>query len=391
MRSPGVKSEANLMNDRYLVGAILQAHQVMSAFHRNEVLRLRDIVERTGLPKATAFRIIHTLSKMDFIEKCDLSRYRLRVLLPKKKRFRIGFDMNGLDTVFTGLVRQSLMQAAAKASIELLTLDNQDGALSLSNADTLIAEGVDLAIVFQGQQSICETLAAKYAAAGVPTIAIDTPVPGAYFFGANNYRAGLMAGRYLGKWAINNWKGISPDVILLEYRRAGPVPQSRVEAMLAGFRHSFRHFEKCPVFRLDTIGNFGSAYDQVQKHLKQNGSRHTLVAAVNDVAALGALKAFAKFGNDELCAVVSQNADQMGRSALRQPQSRLIGSVAYFPERYGDSLIALARNILTGSTPPPPATFTRHALVTPENVDRFYASDALDSRADAEIGQARVG
>ncbi|MBV9309095.1 MAG: helix-turn-helix domain-containing protein, partial [Acidobacteriaceae bacterium] len=164
-----MKAESTLTDDRYLVGAIVQAHQIMTAFRPNEALRLRDIVERTGLPKATVFRIIYTLSKTNFIEKCDPSRYRLRVSLPKKKSFRIGFDMNGLDTVFTGLVRESLSKAAAKAAIELLTLDNQDGALSLSNADTLIEEGVDLAIIFQGQQSICEMLAAKYAAAGVPT------------------------------------------------------------------------------------------------------------------------------------------------------------------------------------------------------------------------------
>ena len=380
-----MKAESTLTDDRYLVGAIVQAHQIMTAFRPNEALRLRDIVERTGLPKATVFRIIYTLSKTNFIEKCDPSRYRLRVSLPKKKSFRIGFDMNGLDTVFTGLVRESLCKAAAKAVIELLTLDNQDGALSLSNADTLIEEGVDLAIIFQGQQSICEMLAAKYAAAGVPTIAIDTPVPGAYFFGANNYRAGSMAGRYLGKWAMHNWQDITPDLILLEYRRAGPVPQSRVEAMLAGFRRSFRHPDQCPVFRLDTIGDFSSAYDQARKHLKQNGSRHSLVAAVNDVAAVGALKAFEEFKLDGLCAVVSQNADPLGRSALRQPQSRFIGSVAYFPERYGENLISLARKILLGLNPPPPATFTRHILLTRENVDRFYGSDALQSPPHALI------
>ena len=32
-------------------------------------------------------------------------------------------------------------------------------------------------------------------------IAIDIPHPGATYFGANNYQAGLLAGHYLARWA----------------------------------------------------------------------------------------------------------------------------------------------------------------------------------------------
>ena len=39
----------------------------------------------------------------------------------------------------------------------------------------------------------------EYLEANIPFIAIDIPHPGATYFGANNYQAGLLAGRYLGK------------------------------------------------------------------------------------------------------------------------------------------------------------------------------------------------
>ena len=42
---------------------------------------------------------------------------------------------------------------------------------------------------------------------GSPVIAIDIPHPGTTEFGANNYEAGLIGGRHLGRWSKKNWPG----------------------------------------------------------------------------------------------------------------------------------------------------------------------------------------
>jgi ribose transport system substrate-binding protein len=376
-------SAASFKGDPYLVGAFLQAYQVMASFRSNEALRLRDVVARTGLAKGTAFRILYTLYKTGFLEKTDPNQYRLRITLPAKNRYRLGFDMNENDTGFTAVVSESLVRAASNASAELLVLGNQDGKLSLQNAESLIRERVNLAIVFQGDQSIAEALAAKYADAGIPMIAVDVPHPGAYFFGANNYRAGVLGGRYLGRWANLHWPNETFNIVLIEYRRAGSIPQSRVSGMLAGFRDSFRDYDKCTIFHLDSIGDYASGYEVVKKHLHQRQPRKTLVAAVNDPAALAAIHAFEEAGFCDSCAVISQSAEPRARAEMRRPASCLIGSVAYFPEKYGPHLISLARKILVGPIPPP-ATFTRHVLITPENVDRVYPDDEILSCVNGE-------
>jgi ribose transport system substrate-binding protein len=368
--------------DRYLVGAFLQAHQVLSAFRPHEVLRLRDVVARTGLAKGTAFRLLYTLHQTGFLEKTDPNQYRLNITLPRKKRYRFGYDMNRSDP-FTTVVTESLVQAAAGISAELLTMDNQDGKLSLQNADVFVRERVDVAIVFQGDQSIAEALASKLTEARIPIIALDVPHAGAYYFGANNYRAGVLGGHYLGKWAKLEWPETAPDVILIEYRRAGPVPQSRVAGMLAGFRDAFRDYEKCSIIRLDSIGDYGSAYEATRSYLRERAPRKTLVAAVNDPAARGAIRAFEEAGLGEFCAVLSQSGDPLSRAEIRRPGSRLIGSVAYFPEKYGGNIVSLARRILTGPQPPL-VTFTRHVLITAENVDRVYPNDSLLAYSGAE-------
>lgn len=50
--------------------------------------------------------------------------------------------------------------------------------------------------------------------------------------------------------------------------------------------------------------------------------------------------------------------------------------MAYFPEKYGDGLIRLALDILGGKAAPP-AMFTTHQIITPDNVDHFYPNDGL--------------
>ena len=70
-------------------------------------------------------------------------------------------------------------------------------------------------IAFQTDEAIAPAIAARYHETGVPMIAIDIPHPGATYFGANNYEAGLLAGRYLGKWAKQQWHGQADELLLV--------------------------------------------------------------------------------------------------------------------------------------------------------------------------------
>jgi ribose transport system substrate-binding protein len=77
---------------------------------------------------------------------------------------------------------------------------------------------------------------------------------------------------------------------------------------------------------------------------------------------------------------MGQNASPEGRTELREPNTRLIGSVAFFPERYGDDLIRVSLDILN-QRQVPPAVFVEHKLVTPATVDHYYPNDSLSELA----------
>jgi ribose transport system substrate-binding protein len=270
-----------------------------------------------------------------------------------------------------------LQRAAATEGVELICVDNRyNPRIAQRNADVLVREKVDLVIEFQTDEQIAPIVAAKYREAGIPLIAIEIPHPGATYFGANNYEAGMIGGRYLGRWAKQHWHAAVDEIVLVALKRAGSLPQMRLTGMLVGMKEACPHLEICPVTFLDGNGVLGDSFEAMRKHLRGSRSRHILVGAINDPSALGALRAFQEAGRTDACAVMGQNASPEGREELRQPGTRLIGSVAYFPEKYGDDIVALALEILH-RRPVPPAVFVKHQLVTPDTVDHIYPNDGL--------------
>lgn len=62
----------------YIVKSIVHASQVLNACQsKGEVLRLRDVVTRTGFNKGICFRLLYTLNTCGFIEKTGENQYRL--------------------------------------------------------------------------------------------------------------------------------------------------------------------------------------------------------------------------------------------------------------------------------------------------------------------------
>ena len=364
--------------NRYLVKSVVHASQILSVFQsRGEILRLREVAERTNYNKGMCFRLLYTLHECGFLEKTGDNQYRLVSDKRPIRQYRIGYASHGQDCSFTSEVQASIVRAAEEINIELILTDNRyDAKTALRNADHLVHEKVDLVIEFQAAESVAPAIAAKYLEAGIPFIAIDIPHPGATYFGANNYEAGMIAGRHLGRWAKKNWYGEVDQVLLLEVSRAGSLPRARMKGMTAGLKEVLRLPEQTPIIQVDADGQFKTALEVVRKHLRGCQLKRILVGAVNDSSALGALRAFEESGRASHCAVVGQNAEPEERVEIREPRTRLIGSVAYFPEKYGDGLIRLALDLLAHK-PVAPACFTKHQLITPENVDHFYPNDSI--------------
>ena len=375
--------------DPYLVKSVVHSSKILSAFRSaGEALPLREISIRSGLPKTMAFRLLYTLEKCGMIEKLGANLYQSSFRPLRQRVCRLGYAAQGSDYQFSREVTASLERAAQAAGIDLISLDNRYNAkIAQRNADLLVREKVDLAIEFQTDETVAPIVAAKYREAGIPMIAIDIPHPGATYYGANNYEAGLIGGRYLGRWVKEHWHSEVDEIILLELPRAGNLPQMRLTGMLVGINLVLPTAKNCRITHLNGDGDLGPSFEVVRKYIRGTRSRRLIVGAINDVSAIGALRAFQEAGRAETCAIMGQNASPEGRAELREPNTRLVGSVAFFPERYGPDLIKVSLDILN-KRPVPPAVFVEHKLVTPTTVEHYYPNDSLMQTAAGMLTSA---
>ena len=309
-------------HNRYLVKSLVHASRVLEAFQSSgDVLRLRDVVTRTGFNKGMCFRLLYTLHQCGFLDKVGENHYRLASEVRRRRLYRIGYAAQGQDTSFDREVRDGLVRAAEREHVELIVVDNRyQPKIALRSADYLIKEQVDLVIEFQTDELIAPAIASKYLEASIPFIAIDIPHPGATYFGANNYQAGLMAGHYLGRWAKKHWNGEPDEILLVELHRAGSLPQARIRGVQSGIGEVLRVPERCRSVSVDGDGQFQTTLERVRKHLRESKAKRVLVGAVNDSSALGALRAYEEAGRASECVIVGQNAEPEARAELRSAE-----------------------------------------------------------------------
>ncbi len=378
---PDASSSAGKYPDRkrsYTVQSVVRAVAVLNAFSStSEVLDLRVVAGRVRLNKGTTFRLLETLVETGLLERAGKQGYRSSIQTTRAKRFRLGYASQSNLLPFTSAVTDGLITAASAENIELLVLNNKFSArVALQNADIFVSENVDLVIDSQININVAAQIAAKFSDARIPFIALDIPHPGAIYFGADNYKAGRMAGRYLARWTLKHWKGNADQVILLGVDAAGPLLNARLTGIVDGIRELLPNAADIPNHHFDTKGGqFEATLDIVRKYLRRRKTGRVLVGAVNDTTAMAALQAFREVGLEKECAIAGQDGSVLAREEMRRPFSRLVCSVAYFPETYGVRIIHLALDILNRRSVPP-AIFIQHELLTEENVDKIYANDA---------------
>jgi ribose transport system substrate-binding protein len=316
------------------------------------------------------------------IERHSKNSYRLAASRSQSKQIRLGYAAQSEEFSFSRLVSDSIRSAAYAAGIDLMVLNNRySPKTAVNNAELFVREQVSLVIEFQTNQQSASIVASKLIEARIPIIAIEIPHPGATYYGANNYRAGLIGGHALAHACVAEWDGTVDEVLLLELPMAGPLPQSRLAGTLAGIREILPRIPDQRVVFMNGNGRYETSLDIMRKYLRKSKMQRVLVSGINDPSCLGALRAFEEAGREKHCIIAGQNGSIEARRELRRPGSRFVGSVGYFPEQYGEAVIPLALDMLQ-ERDVPPATFVKHRLLSSSNVDVFYPNDSLISLAD---------
>lgn len=370
-------------NQQYHLGTLEKGLRILDYLERTrQPLRISEIVAASQMQRGAVFRILATLESAGYIERLDDKRYRA---ISRRRKIRIGYSGPLTGTAFRRDVTLGLQKAAADSGFELIMLDCNEEVPEehIANAQTFIDAKVELAVVFLTQDLFAHVLADKFISARVPVIAIETPIPGAIFFGGNNFRAGFMAGQALGSFARDNWNGKFDRLVLVESSLSAPSTQARLSGAVAGLRDIMPEISDSRIVHLDGLAHRNTSRAAIEKLLHSTPTQHRLlISTLNDPSAVGALQAIRATGREKWTVVVGQNATAESRAEIFRGNSPLIASVAYFPEKYGERVIALAHSIINREQTPL-AVYTPHVLLDSSNIGRYYKCDQLEDEQTA--------
>src|SRR5438105_7855206 len=288
-----------------------------------------------------------------------------------------GVTLEGLG--FTGAeVRRSFELAARTLPVDMLYFDNAgDPARAIANTDAAIAAKIDLLIEYNADAEANAEIARRLAASSIPALALVDPLPGAPLYGPDNRAAGGIAGHALGVFALETWPGEQVlGVVIGDLADPSPAVRDRVQGITEGLRESLPSLN---LALLDTGGQSVRADALLAKFLQTQGGKRVLIATLDDLAALYAKNAIEMNRRQSDCIIVSQGLDRNIHGSASEkkeidPNNRgsvVLGSVAYYMDRYGYEVLPLALRLLAGEKLPPRAV-TQHILVTAANVFREY-------------------
>ena len=270
-----------------------------------------------------------------------------------ERPYTIGFANLCEKIPFASTVRQSIEAAAARhPNLSLVVRDNNmDSDTALANVQEFAATPVDLAIIYHIDEHMGNIFNSTLVKGRIPILAIDIPISWTVFFGVNNRKAGFLAGVALGKWAKRNWDGQIDKILAITEHRVSAAVSARVESGIEGLLSEVS-CEKDAIFYVDGGNERAEARRVALPVLERwDGVHRIAVLGFNDDTALGALDAARELGRENDVAVAGQGAD-LAVEEFKRPGTRLVASTAYYPERYGEQVIALALRMLNGERVP---------------------------------------
>jgi ribose transport system substrate-binding protein len=292
----------------------------------------------------------------------------------------IGFANLSRDIPFTQLVEQGILTNAEAAGIEIVVGDNAlDGPTALSVAQSFGARNLDGVIEFQLDVNFGGAIMDVFDPQGIPVIAIDIPMPGATFFGVNNPQSGFIGGTYLAQAAIAKFgeEKVKNEgyFIVGELAQSGAVLGMRSAGQRAGIKEVL-DLPDDRMLTIDTTATIEQAFSQANSVLARiPPGAPIMVTANNDQSVIGMLRAIEAAGRGADAIGVGMGADE-NETMTQLPN--MVGSVAFFPERYGNWLVPMMLQQLAGEALPD-AVLIKHFVVNKTNVCNYYDFECAGS------------
>jgi ribose transport system substrate-binding protein len=294
----------------------------------------------------------------------------------KGKRLAFG---NNAEAYFCYQVQEGLVKHAKLAGFRkegmLLLNNNFDASTGLENARQVLAWKPDIFVEFQADSDVNAQIGHMFRQAGIPVLAIDIEIPQASIIGTDNYGVAIAAGRAMAEQIVTKFGGIEHTdlIVLLHIPESGDAVMLRSEGVIDALRQDFSASKINPkILRVDGgIGNEEDA-EQAMRNMLQAHPSATRIAftGITDQMVKGGLDALRDAGRwqAENIVAIPLGLDSLGQQLLRDGLADV--GVAFFPERYGETILPAVLTMLDGQ-PVPERMYVENAVITKDELNPF--------------------
>ncbi len=285
---------------------------------------------------------------------------------------KVGYLSYGEIVPYVKAISDGIRAQAATAGIDLVTCDaNVDPAKVDACMKQLMSAGIKGLIQFQGSLKLPSDVCAEVPT-GLPVLAVEIAQGqcAATLVRADDLRAGQIAGAAVGAWVKSHWSCTYDAYVSLESSAVPDLSQERME----GYRQGFQTACPGPITNEQVTASADredTARDQVAAFLGSlPGKSRIIVVAMNDDGALGALDAAKAAGRQADVWVSGQGAEPRVRDLIRTNPNYL-GDAAYFPERFGATIVPAMLDLIAGR-PVPQLLLVEPAWVDSSTIGTVY-------------------
>lgn len=294
-----------------------------------------------------------------------------------EETYYIGYSNMQLAEDFFITVSNGLKEAAKANGVKFEeTIANRDAVLMAQNIEAFLLKDVDLVIDFNVLAETGTEMATRCAEAGVPMISIDCLYDGAYFFGVDNYGAGVALGEGTCEFVDERFGGEIEYIVSLWDSQSGDTIKARCQGVVDVLAEKYGVDAEHQVW-IDSLADDVKTGTMTRDWLNSHPDAKNIVfVGQNDDRGYAINNVVEKEGRADDCIIVSHNADP---ASVENLQAHLDGSTAwvatasYNSHLYGEQVMDMALRILKGEEVAQ-SEYTRVTTVSYKNVEEYVAS-----------------
>lgn len=310
--------------------------------HKKYISKIQEIIVDDGIG---SFRVGNIFSPMDPIVICGQNS---ATRIVSKQKHRIGFLVNKDRNSFVQSVHNSILEATSMHKSLSLAVRECDGNYESTeeNLNKLINDGVDIIIDYSLCMESLMYVSERCLMRNIKLISVDYLAPEAIYFGADNAKAGALAGKKAARFIKENWENSLDHLIVLGKYGNEPITRMRISSALEKIENQIPT-SKIAIHSIEWGNpaiNPTQALIKVLKEIPE--SSKLLILAFNVRLLLASYDLILQYRTDKNTVIVGQNHTKQIEELMNKDGSPILGCVHYKSENYGENIISLALQIL---------------------------------------------